>query len=60
MDLKVKPRSYKGHKFILVAMGELANFIVTNPIYQRRWEKIDVLIEYMFSKYDIPESMIID
>ena len=61
LDLKVMPRSYKGHKFILVFIGEVTNFMVKIPIYQLRSGEIgDALMQYMFSKYSIPECMIMD
>ena len=61
IDLKVMSRSYKGHKFILVVIDEVNNFMVTIPIYQSRSEEIgDALIEHVFSKYSIPECIIMD
>ena len=52
MDLKVMPKSYKGHGFVLV---------VTNPIHQSMSKEIgDALIGHVFSKYSIPECMIMD
>ena len=33
MDLKVMPRSHKGHKFILCIIAEVANYLITVPIY---------------------------
>ena len=33
MDLKVMPRYYKGHTFILVVIDEVINFMVTIPIH---------------------------
>ena len=61
MDLKVIPRLDKGYKFILVVIDEVTNFMVTVPICQSRSEEIgDALIEHVFSKYHIPECMIMD
>ena len=40
MDLKVIPKSYKGHKFILCIIDEVTNYLVTTPIYQSRSEEI--------------------
>ena len=34
MDLKVMPKLYKGHKFILCVIDELTNYCITMPIYQ--------------------------
>ena len=33
MDLKVMPRSQKGHKFILCIIDEMTNYLITEPIY---------------------------
>ena len=61
MDLKVMPRSYKGHIFILVVIDEVTNFMVTIPIHQSTSEEIgDALTEHVFGKYSIPECMIMD
>ena len=32
MDLKVMPRSHKGHKYILCIIDEVTNFLITVPI----------------------------
>ena len=61
MDLKVMPRSHKGHKFILCVIHEVTNYLITVPIYHSRSEKIgDVLIDNIISKYGIPEYIIMD
>ena len=61
MGLKVMPRSYKGHKFIIVAIDKVTNFIVFIPIHHPRLEEIgDALIEHVFSKYSTPEYMTIN
>ena len=45
MDLKVMPKSYRGHKFILCVIDEMTNYLITMPIYQARSEEIgDLLI----------------
>ena len=36
MDLKVMPKSYRGHKFILCVIDEMTNYLITMPIYQAR------------------------
>ena len=39
MDLKVVPKSFKGHKFILYIIDEVTNYLITVPIYQNTdWE----------------------
>ena len=34
MDLKVMPRSYKEHKFILCVIDEVKDYLITVPIHQ--------------------------
>ena len=36
MDLKVMPRSHKGHKYILFIIDEVTNFLVTVPIFSSK------------------------
>ena len=36
MDLKVMPRSQKGHKFILCIIDEMMNYLITVPIGQKK------------------------
>ena len=61
MDLKVMPRSYKGHKYILCVIDEVTNYLITIPIYQAKSEEIgDALIENIITKYGIPEYIIMD
>ena len=59
MDFKMMPSSYNRYKLIFVVIDEATDFMVTITIYQYRSdEKGDALIEYVFSKYSIPEYMI--
>ena len=61
MDLRVMPRSHKGHRYILCIIDEVANYLVTVPIFQARSEeKGEALIEYVITKYCIPEYIIMD
>ena len=61
MDLKVMPRSHKGHKFILCIIDVVTNYLKTLPIYHSRSEEIgDALIDNVISKYGIPEYVIMD
>ena len=61
MDIKVMPRSQKGHQYILCIIDEETNYLVTAPLYQARSEEVgEVLIEHVISKYDTPEYMIMD
>ena len=38
MGLKVMPKSYKGHKFILCVIDEMTNYLITMAIYQAQSE----------------------
>ena len=61
MDLKVMPKSHKGHKFILCITDKVTNYHITVPIYHSQSDEIgDVLIENVISKYCIPEYIIMD
>ena len=61
MDIKVMPRSHKGHKFILCIIDEVTDYLITVPIYQSRSEEIDdAIIDNVISKYCIPEYIIMD
>ena len=40
MDLKVMPRSYKGHQYILCVIDEVMNYLITVPIHQSKSEEI--------------------
>ena len=61
MDLKVMPKSYKGHKFILCIIDEVTNYLITVPIYHSKSEEVgDALIENIISKYCIPDYIIMD
>ena len=61
MDLKVMPRSYKGHKYILHVIDKVTNYLRTVPIPQSKSEEIgDVLIEKVITNYCIPEYLIMD
>ena len=61
MDLKVMPRSCRGHRYILCVIDEVMNYIITAPIKQSRSEEVgEALINNVFSKYCIPDYMIMD
>ena len=61
MDLKVMPRSHKGHKDILCIIDEVTNHLITKAIYQSKAEEIgDALIEHVITKYCIPDCIIMD
>ena len=40
MDLKVMPRSGKGHKFILCIIDKVRNYLIMVPIYQSKAEEV--------------------
>ena len=61
MDLKVMPRSHKGHQYILCVIDKVTNYLITVPIFQARSEEIgEALIENNITKYCIPEYIIMD
>ena len=61
MDLKMMPRSQKGHKFILCIIDEVINYLITVPIFQAKSEKVgEALIEHIIMKYCIPDCIIMD
>ena len=61
MDLKVMPRSQKGHKFILCIIDEVSNYLITVPIFHAKSEEVGVaLIENIITKYCIPNCIIMD
>ena len=66
MDLKVMPRSQKGHKFIML-IDEVTNYLITDAIYHavaiyhaKSEEVGEALIEKVISKYCIPDCIIMD
>ena len=61
MDLKVMPRSSKGHKFILCIIEEVTNYLITVPVYHSKAEEVGkALIEHIITKYCIPNCIIMD
>ena len=61
MDLKVIPRSQKGHWYILSVIDEMTNYLIMAPLYQGRSEEVgEALIENVISKLGMPEHMIMD
>ena len=54
MDLKVMPRSQKGHKFILCITDKVTNYLITVPIQHSRSEEVgEAKIEHVISKFCI-------
>ena len=61
VDLKVMPRSLKGHHYILCVIDEMTNYLITAPLYQARSEEFgEALIENVISKFGTSEYMIMD
>ena len=61
MDLKVMPRSQKGHWYILCIIDKVTNYLVTAPLYQARSEEVgEALIEHTITKYGTPEYIMMD
>ena len=61
MDLKVMPKSQKGHKYILCVIDEVTNFLITVPIFQARSEEVgEALLELVITKHCIPDYIIMD
>ena len=60
-DLKVMPRSQKGHQFILCVIDEVTNYLIAIPIYHAKSEEVgEALIENIISKNCIPDCIIMD
>ena len=61
MDLKMMPRSQKGHQFILCIIDEMTSYLITAPLYQARSEEVrEALIENIISKFGTPDYMMMD
>ena len=61
MDLKVMPRTGKGHKFTLYIIDEVTNYLIRVPIYQSKAEEVgEALIEHIIAKYYIPDCIMMD
>ena len=61
MDLKMMPRSQKGHQYILCIIDEVNNYLVAAPLFHARSEEVgEAIIENIVTKYGTPEYMIMD
>ena len=61
MDLKVMPRSHKGHKYMLCVINEVTNFLIMVPIFQAKSEEIgEALLEHVITKHCIHDYIIMD
>ena len=61
MDLKVMPRSSKGHRHIICMIDKVTNYMNATSIKCSRSEEVgEALIESVISKYCVPDYMIMD
>ena len=61
MDLKVMPKSGRGHKFILCIIDEVTNYLITVPVCHSKAEEVgEALIEHVITKNCIPNCIIMD
>ena len=61
MDIKVMPKSNRGHKFILCVIDKVTNYLITVLLYQSKLEEVgEALIEHNITKYCIPDCIIMD
>ena len=61
MDLKVMPRSGRGHRYILCINDEVTNYMITAPIKHSKSEEVgEALINDVILKYCVPDYMIMD
>ena len=61
MDLKVMPKSQKGHTFILCIIDKMTNYFITVSIHHARSEEVgEALIEHIKSKFCAPDCIIMD
>ena len=50
MDLKVLPKSYGGHRFILCIIDEYTNYLITIPVHQAKSQEIgDAITEHILN-----------
>ena len=61
IDLKVMPKSQKGHKYVLCIIDEVTNILITVPISQARSEEVgEALLEHVITKCCILDYIIMD
>ena len=61
MDLKVRSRSYRGHKFILCVTDGVTNCLITILLHQAKSQEVgEALIDNIITKYCVPEYIIMD
>ena len=61
MNLKVMPKSYKGHKYVLCIIDKVTNYLIAVHIHQAKSEAVgDALIENIITKYCAQQYIIMD
>ncbi len=61
MDLKHMPQSRKGHKFILVIICEVSNYIITAALKRATAEAVcEALVEKVFGYFGTPTQIVSD
>ena len=61
MDLKVMPRSQKGHQYILCIIDDVTNYLIATSLYQAKSEEVrEAIIENVITKFGTPDYMIMD
>ena len=61
MDLKVMPKSHKGHKYILHIINEVTKYLITVPMFQAKFEDVgEAILEHVIAKHCIPDYIIMD
>ena len=61
MDLKVMPKSHKGHKYILCIIDEVTNYLITVPMFQAKLEEVGAaILEHVITKHCISDYIIMD
>ena len=61
IDLKVMPKSHKGHKYILCIIDEVTNYLFTVPMFQAKLEEVgEAILEPIITKHYIPDYIIMD
>ena len=61
IDLKVMPKSSKGHKFILCVIDKVTNYLIAVSLYHSKVEEVgEALIDHIITKYCIPNCITMD
>ena len=61
MDLKVMPKSHKGHKYILCIIDEVTNYLITMLMFQAKSEEVgEAILEHVITKHCIPDYIIMN